>query len=249
MLLRTLYALSLLCFTFMTALPASAQESVLFVGGAPLDTTQPRFIVPLLEEAFARNNIEFHVKSLPSPRSLEMSNSGQADGELHRVYEFHEVSDGRFGNLVRVESQLMSVYLAVFSKRKNKAITSWEDLKGHIVGYQRGRQNVKTYLKEENGDIIASPQNTELGLFKMLVEGRVDYAVSESFEGLRLLRTHPEFNMIAEVGRLKETKIYSYMHVKHAELAKKIGHTLDEMKIDGTFDRIASKIQRELLAE
>ncbi|MGL1862892.1 MAG: transporter substrate-binding domain-containing protein [Pseudodesulfovibrio sp.] len=242
--------LTLLIFTILfCATPAHAQEEVLFVGGAPLDTYQPRIIVPLLEEAFKRNGIEFKAEHYPSPRALLMSNTGIADGELHRIYDFHTASKGKYPNLIRIESHLMSVHVAVFSNVYGTAITKWEDLKECDVGYLRGRQNVKTALEALSEETKTFPQSSELGLFRMLEAGRINYVVSESFEGQRILAAHPEFKAVREVAKLEETKIYAYMNKKHATLAKKIGETLEEMKRDRTFQRIKDHVRTELLAE
>lgn len=227
---------------------AFAVDEVFFVGGAPLDTYQPRVITALLTEAFWRNGIKFRAEHYPSARSLLMSDSGRADGELHRVYEFHEVSQGKYPNLVRIESQLMSIYLAVFSNRKDITIRQWSDMEGAYIGYMRGRQNVKQHLSALK-DASIYPQNTEYGLFKMASDGRVDYAVSESFEGWRMLQQHPELQSVTEVGKLEETKIYAYMNKKHAKLAKRIAATLEDMKRDGSFQRIVDKTVAELLLE
>jgi len=224
-----------------------AQEKKLFLAGAPLDGYQAQIIAPLLREAFKRNNIRIKIESTPSARSLEMTNSGMADGELHRVYDFHAVSEGKYPNLIRIESRMMSVYLAVFSKNKTP-VSSWKALKGHTVAYQRGRQNVQheltAYIREE----YIKPKNSDLIAFRMLANKRVDYVVSESFEGARLISQHPELEGLHEVGRLAETKIYSYMHIKHKELAKAIATTLENMKQDGTNEVIVSDVRNRLLS-
>jgi len=239
--------LNLLAFIFFACGTAHAQDEVLFVGGAPLDSYQPRVIMPLLKEAFKRNGIRFHAEYYPSSRSLLLSNRGEADGELHRVYDFHTVSHGRYPNLVRIESHLMSVYLVVFSKEAGPA-EQWEDLKGFDVGYQRGRQNVKTYLGNALSAEDIHPKNTDLTAFMMLGEGRLDYVVSERMDGQRLIQTHPELKNIKEVGCLKETKIYTYMHKRHAKLAETVAATLEEMKQDGTFQRIVEEVKKEMLS-
>lgn len=225
---------------------ALAQEGVLFVGGSPLDTYQPRVIVPLLEEAFRRNGIEFKAESYPSARSLMMSNSGEADGELHRVYDFAEVSEGRFPNLVRIESELLVIHLSVFSEDP-ATINDWSDLKGADVAYQRGRQNAQNYLEKAVKPKHIHPKNSDILAFRMLANGRVGFVVSESFEGQRMIFKNDEFKDIREVGRLKETRIYAYMHKKHRELAKTIAATLEAMKQDGTYSRIVERVRKELL--
>lgn len=226
---------------------AVAQDEVLFVGGAPLDSYQPQVIVPLLREAFARNGIRFEAEAYPSARSLVMSNSGEADGELHRVHNFAEVSKGRYPNLMRIEFQLMSVYLSVYSK-KSGTISRWKDLKGYDIAFQRGRQNVRAYLENAVGKNDIHPKNTDLTAFYMLAEDRVDYVVAEDFEGQRILQLYPELQGIKAVGRLEETRIYSYINKKHSQLAETIAMTLTDMENDGTYQRIVEDVRASLLA-
>jgi len=244
--MRFIFCFHIVLFLF-SASASFAQDEVLFVGGAPLDTYQPRVIVPLLKEAFKRNGIHFTAKNYPSTRALELSNSGEADGELHRVYDFHVVSKGRYPNLVRIDCQLMSVYRAVFS-RDARRINDSEELKGYRVAYQRGRKAVLHDLGPILGEESLLPKNSDLTAFKMLAEGRVDYVVSESFEGQRMIASNPEFKRIKEVGRLKEARIYAYMHKKHTQLAKAIAATLEEMKRDGTYQKIVDNVRASILA-
>jgi len=219
----------------------------LFVGGSPLDTYQPRTIVPLLEEAFRRNGIDFEARHYPSSRALVLSNSGEADGELNRVSNFHEVSKGEYPNLVRIESHLMTVHLAVFSRR-NTRIDKPSDLKGFNIAYKRGRKNVEKILDGFVFEKDMQPKNSDMTAFSMLAEGRVDYVMSPSFEGQMLIQQNDKFDAIKEVGRIEEVKIYSYMHKKHSGLAETIAASLEEMKQDGTFQRIVEEVRALILA-
>ena len=124
-----------------------AVDEVTFSGGAPIDGYQPRIIVPILKEAFKRNGIRFHAEYNSSLRSLQISNSGMVDGELHRVYEFAELSDGKYLNLIKIESKLLSVWLAAFASKDIK-IETWNDLKGYNVIYYRGGRMLSGSLKE-----------------------------------------------------------------------------------------------------
>lgn len=223
------------------AQPAS-QQSLVFAAGAPLKEYQPCVISSLMREACARLGIAFKTVHYPSPRALEYANSGKVDGDLHRVYDLLKLSDGKYPNLVRINSQLMTIYLAAFAQKGANSVDGLNDLQGYRVGYLRGRQNVHTYLKRY-GNIELVPQNTETALFKMLAAGRVDYVVSESVAGQILLKANAELNSIEEVGRLKATRIYSYVNRRHSKLAKSLANVLESMKKDGSFARITKKAQ------
>lgn len=217
---------------------AAAADKIVFSGGAPLDTYQPKVIVPILTEAFKRNGIEFEAKYYPSLRSLMYSNSGIVDGELHRVYEFHDISGGKYPNLIRIESKLLSIWLSAFSITV-KNIKKWEDLKGYKVIYYRGRKNVEKYLKTHIPFEQISTATTDSQAFEMLAAGRIDVVISESAAGKQIITDDARYLNIKEIVKLEETKIYSFINKKHKDLAPKIAKSLEEMKQDGTFAAIA----------
>ncbi len=233
-----LVSLFIIIFLFTVSSSAIAQGEVLFAAGSPLSSYSSCMIYPLLKEAFKRNGVGFDAKSYPSPRALRMSNSGSLDGELHRVSDFHEVSEGQYPNLVRIECNLLSIYIAAFSNNSDVEISDWNQLVGTKVGFIRGKKYANNFLGEVLMPENIISQNTDLGLFKMLAKGYIDYAIFESLDGQRLVIKHPGFRGIKEVGKLKEKKIYAYMHKKHAALAKKVALTLIEMKKDGSFQKI-----------
>mgnify|MGYP000426774199 CR=1 FL=1 len=222
---------------------ADAVDEVTFSAGAPLDSYQARIIVPILSEAFKRNQISFHAEYYPSLRSLQLSNSGEFDGELHRVYNFFEVSDGKYPNLLRIESLLLSVWLSAFST-KNLKIESWEDLNSYTVIFYRGRKNVEKQLlrvlpKEQIHEV-----NTDEQAFRMLVAGRADIVISESLQGNKIIANNPKLSHVVEVAKMHETKIYAYIHKRHEKLAPQIADTIEKMRADNSFSRIVNDVNK-----
>jgi len=222
-------------FTSITM--AEPITQVRFSGGAPLDSYQPRIIVPILTEAFQRNGIKFDAQYHPSLRSLKMSNSGIMDGQLHRVYNFHQVSAGKYPNLIRIESKLLSVSVAVFA-RKSLKINTWDDLKGYTVIYYRGRKNVESQLKKVLPVEKIGKATTDHQAFRVLAVGGADVVISESTQGKQIIAANPQLAGIIEVVKLEETEIYAYIHKKHKSIASKIAETIEQMKQDGTFEQI-----------
>lgn len=247
----SLIRLSLICFSLVSlivwgqASSGMAGERVTFSAGAPLEDYQALMIVPLLREAFRRQGIEFQAVHAPSERSLVMSNSGEVDGELHRVYDFHRLTEGKYSNLIRIESALLSVYLAAFARRDDINIDSWQGLSGYSVAYQRGRKNLERKLAQvmPEGDVLSL--NSDDQAFSLVAKGRVDVVLSESREGQKRLKRSPELKRLREVKRLQETRIYAYMHHKHRPIVPIIAQTLDAMKQDGSFDAIVNRVNQE----
>ena len=218
-----------------------AGNEIVFTGGASLKSYQPSIIVPILTEAFKRNSIEFRAVYHPSLRSLMLVDSGKLDGELHRVYDFHKVSKGKYPNLIRIESKLLSVWLSIFSAGDIR-ISGWESLKGYRVAYYRGRKDVEIILNKILAPDLINRVNTDQQAFSMLAAGRVDLVISESAQGQMLLESHQKFTNIVEAAKMDESKIYAYMHLKHKKIAAKIAQTLKGMKEDGSFLNIIEQV-------
>jgi len=230
----------ILVFCTVHTVLAKEVKLVSFTGGAPLDSYNPSITVPLLAEAFKRNGIKFYAEYQPSLRSLKLSNSGVFDGELHRVHNFHIVSKAKYPNLLRIESLLLSVWLAAFSTRPLK-ISSWKDLQGLKVAYYRGRKNITNNL-----DQVLMPNNIvrvqdDQHAFMLLATNRVDVVITTSIQGRKITENTAVFAKIIEIGKLEQSKIFAYMHHKHKLLAEKIAATIEQMKADGAFKRIVSE--------
>jgi len=228
------------CFLLLASHLQAANE-VVFTGGAALTSYQPSIIVPILTEAFRRNNSQFRAVYHPSLRSLALSNSGKFDGELHRVYDFHNVSMGKYPNLIRIESELLSVWLSVFSANGIN-ITGWNSLKGYRVAFYRGRKNIELTLNRVLAPELINKVNNDKQAFSMLAAGRVDIVVSDSLQGKILVENHEKFTKIIEAAKIEEAKIYSYMHIKHQKIATEIAETLNGMKEDGSFSKILDQV-------
>ena len=223
-----------------------AIDSITFASGAPLYDYQARVIIPILTAAFKENSIEFNAIALPSLRALETSNSGQLDGELHRVYELHDITNNKYPNLVRINCELLVVELIAFSK-KAIYIKNWQDLSKYRIAYYRGRNNVSNHLNKLAIVPRVNQVNTDTQAFIMLAMDRVDIVISENKVGDNIISSDRRFTNISQVGHLEKTHIYAYMHKKHSALLPKIEKSLTQMKLSGQLQKIANKAEKHLV--
>jgi len=223
---------------FIISSPAAlAVDSITFTSGAPLDEYQPRVIVLILTEAFARHDIKFSAVHLPSLRSLAKANSGEFDGELHRVANLNQITNNQYPNLIKVETKLLSVDLTVFTKKK-LSIVNWADLGRYNIAYHRGRNNVAKLLANSviTGKIYKVKSDRQA--FGMLAAGRVDAVISEKITGHEIINTNIRFEHIVESKILHRSDIHSYTHHKHKKILPRLVKTLNEMKQSGRFEQI-----------
>lgn len=228
------------------ALPVQAQEAFRFSSGAPAEDQKPIVIIPLLTEAFRRLGLEFEAVHRPSRRSVVSSNSGETDGGLHRVHNFHEITQNQYPNLIRINVELMRTNIAFFA-RKGSGIASMKDLEGKTIAYRGGRR----FLERVVGDIPGAKAvavNAEMQVFELLAKGRVDVVGTETAMGAFLIAQNPALMEIEEVLHIHQTRIYSYINKKHAHLVTPLEAALMSMKKDGTFDAISRAAQQTALA-
>jgi polar amino acid transport system substrate-binding protein len=225
----------------LTPLSSQAVEEITFTGGQPLNQYVPSIIIPVLTEAFKRNGIRFKAVHHPSLRSLVYSSTGALDGELHRVYGFPSASGGKYPDLIRIESELLTTWLAIYAT-KQITFDSWEDLKEHKVSYSLGKKvldNILSQLLPKEQILVA---NSDTQAFKMLSGGLVNVVIAGSRTGVDLLEAHSQFSNIKKVKNVHPIRMYSYIHKKHKQLAVKIADTIEQMKKDGSYAKIVESV-------
>ncbi len=206
--------------------------------GSKLDTHQTSIVIRILSEALKKHGYQLKVISNPSARSLILANTGVVDGDLHRVYNFHQLTSNKFPNLYRINSYMMAVKRAAFVMDRKVKIESIEDLGKYNVLYQRGRKDLDTLLPKHVPREQLSTTNYDIQAFKMVHRGRGDVVISELERGKLLIQSNPELKDLSVAAVLSEIKIYTYLHIKHKKLANGLSVTLDEMKKDGSYQKL-----------
>ncbi len=220
--------------------PLSAQESFVFSGGAPLSSPIPSIVIPLLSEAFVRNDLSFEAEYNPPIRSLQLVNAGEKDGELHRTAKLDKTA---YENLHQIDSKLLSVWETVYAVRKDLNIQSWEDLRDLEIAFARDRELTKRRLAELSMFDNVTEAKSHKEAFMMVAAGRADVAITDNLLGWQTINTYrEEFAEISVVGSLEETELYAYIHKKHLALASQLSTTLERMKADGSFQRIVDDV-------
>ena len=135
----------------------------------------------ILTEAYQRIGIELTYVAFPAGRSIKMSNAGKVDGELHRIAGV----DKKFVNLIQIPEMIQEVLYAAFSKDPSLKIKIWQDLSSYRLAVRRGIIDVKQLT--EGMDVTFG--HSDLALFKMLNNSRVDIVVATTTSGLMALKS------------------------------------------------------------
>ena len=203
----------------------------------------------ILSEAYGRIGIEIAARELPGPRSMDMANRGDIDGELFRG----EINGDQFPNLIRIPVPIMYGEIVVFTKDVEFEVVGWDSLRPYSIGIQYGVKEIEDGTK---GMRVEPVRHSEQLLMK-LATGRNDIVVHPRDLGLRTLKTvitqAPEgIDLKALQGimvlepPLQRDALYHYLHSKHAALVPKLTVALQEMADEGLIQRIREKVEAEV---
>lgn len=182
--------------------------------------------------------ISISFEALPAERSLSLSEQGINDGDCCRI---PAVVMGHYKNFIPVNESFMSVRFSAFEKKHLTTIKSFADMKPYTVGTVKGwKLAVKKLEKFKPAEthIVTTPEQ----LFKMLDQGRIDYAVMGYLSGLKSISSLKLKNIKAIIPPLAKKPLYLMLHKKHKNLVPRFNRVIVDMKNDGTIKRLYNKL-------
>ncbi len=210
------------------------------------------FIQSMMSEAFNKLDIDVRVRSMPAERALKDSNSDHgADGETLRT----EYISNKYPNLLKVPEQIFTLNLVAYSVDKDFQTNNWESLRPYHVAHIKGMKAIENKFLFVKPKSIQQIENARL-LFIHLVKKRTDVAVWGLIEGLividKLGRENNELSR--ETGGIRVLKpplktipLYLYLNKRHKGLILKIDHSLKDMKINGSYQKIYERTIGQIL--
>jgi len=227
-------ALILFAFSFQTA-AATSIIHLNVVGQPPLNTsTQEGFLDTVVKEAFRRIGITLQTSSLPAERGLKNSNNGSIDGEMSRVKGIDKV----YTNLIRVPEKIMDWEFVVFSEKVIDLSQGWKVFSGKSVSHINGWKILEKNIP--NDAEVTKTSNID-ELFSLLRKKRTDYVIYEKWAGHYMLRKMPANNIGQHKSTLLVKEVFIYLHKKHKSIVSKLSKSLENMKRDGSYQRLVNK--------
>jgi len=192
---------------------------------------QTGFYDQVLIEAFRRMEQPIEITHLPTERSITNANLGLSDGEFPRIAGL----DGLYTNLIRVPEKIVDFDFVAFTWRDDIQLTDWNSCKPYNVAIVRGWKILEANLAEVKS--LVRVKNQDL-LFSLLAEHRIDIVVYSRFEGYEMIKKHDIQSIRAIEPPLAKREMFLYLNKKHQQLIPAAAKQLQNMKSDGTYDRI-----------
>jgi polar amino acid transport system substrate-binding protein len=197
----------------------------------------------ILKEAYKRIGIDAEVLMLPAQRALLLANS-EGDGAAGRVKSIKKLAPHETSNMIMVPEAITTLRLAVFTKGLDFPVKGWSSLKPYRNGARIGAKILETNVPQDRERVM---QPTNIQLFKMLAEGRIDTVVEWENFGLGVIKELQLSEIKALPNRIVVKDFFHLLHIKHTNLVPKITNALKQMKDDGSYQRIHSEILAEML--
>ncbi len=228
---RTLLVLS---FFLMMTLPIYAEQTlVLSTGGSPplhnLDQTGTLDL--FIKEAFARIGVSVSFKHYPPEEALIKANKGETDGDAVRIDGISSL----YPNLLQVPAIAFKTNFVAFTKNKEIEIAGWHDLKPYNVGVVKG---LKISEKMVTQTISLTKSKDVKSLFNLLKNDKIDIAICEQTFGFKMAKKLGMTDIIIIEPPLAKLLLYIYLHRKHELLIPGLIKVLNDMQIDGTYNKI-----------
>lgn len=232
------------CLSLFSSYSIAKQLS--FSSGTKLDQYQPIFVSSVLEEAFNRINYDFSVSYYPSPRALVLSNTGVADGELHRVANLHSLTEGKYPNLLRIDPAISHVQRAIFAKKSIEQC-DMAALNDASIAFRRGHKLTEKELLSEQYNFSRIFQvTTDLQAFQILTMNRVDFVESSIIVGQQLLKKLNKESEFKPCLIKPSVALHAYIHKKHQKLIPDLQKALMKMKLDGTIETLRQRAKKSV---
>ncbi len=213
-----------------------------FVFTQVINTPDQIIGVEILKVAFERLGIPVAFNFYPGARALEVSSSGKADGEVHRIWEIGTT----YPALKRVPTPINFIETVGFVRKDSEfKIEECGDLKPYGVAIVRGIKHTEIC---SDGVKKLTVSNDGESMMKFLKRGRADIVLDAGFNGRIQLRKLGLESSIKRLPRpLGKLPLYVYVHEKHAALIPKLDDEFQKMVKSGEMSDIREKVIQEVL--
>jgi polar amino acid transport system substrate-binding protein len=196
----------------------------------------------LLTEIYRRAGLGLQIDVLPAPRASLMTLSDKADGELVRIASYGQI----YPQLLRVDPSFYRVSVRAYSlPARSASVQTRDDLRHYSVGSIRGM----IYAQEltENHPALTLTQSP-LQLFRMLVAGRLDVAISTTLSAPSALASLGIKDLDASPD-LARFDLHHYLHIRHKDIAPRIGEVIRRMRDSGELEQVTQQYEAAQLRE
>lgn len=216
---------------FLLCTPVRAGKSLIFCTGG---SSVSQVSLAILEAAYDKLGIAIVCHRLPAARSLDLSSSGQHDGELNRI----EAIEEDYPTLIRIPVPINRLEGVGLTWNRTIDTTNPPHIGGHHIGIKIG--NVYAEKLTRNMPRVTRMID-EHKLLKALKANRLEILVIDRTWATQQLGVHGNEQLHLNEPALVTIPLYHYLHEHNRDLVADITRILETMRDSGEMERIRAE--------
>lgn len=195
----------------------------------------------VLPQLYSKLGITLTIEALPAKRAEYYASAGHCDGEIMRIFD-HGVNNS---NIIRVPTPYYKLETMVFTKvGSNININNIDDLQHYKIAIVRGVKHLEKITQALTNVIKL---NSTQQMMKFLNSNRADIAITNTTDGLLVLKKLKLKN-IKPIGKpLATLDLYHYVHYSNSDLVDQIDHVIQASKKSGELDNLIRSAENKVL--
>lgn len=226
---------SLLYCLFIFSAASAAGEDYHFVSIRGLvEQDIGRIVLP---EVYKRLGLNIKITPMPGKRAEKEASTGNADGEIMRIWSYGEENP----SLIRVPTPYYHLETSAFIRAdSNIRVRSREELKSYSLVRVRGVKHTNNITRGLTR--VSDVENSDQ-LMRFLQEGRAEIALTNTIDGLQVIKERSLEGIVPLPEPLAIEKLYHYIHRDHASLVPKVDAILKEMITSGEMEELIKQAE------
>lgn len=172
-----------------------------------------------MKKAYQTFDYDVSIQILPGERCLLAADSGNIDGDLHRI----DGITNAYTHLRKVNIPLALNFHHAFVKTAKVQVNGYESLRPYRIGFTRGFKAIERGTS--NGFVVVKVADDEAA-FRMLDSGRVDVVVTDLDEGQALVKALALTGIRALEPPVETIELFHYLHERHLALVPLLENAL-----------------------
>ncbi len=197
-----------------------------------------REIIPVIYEKLG---LSVEITPLAGKRAEQEATTGRKDGEIMRIFSYGQNNP----TTLRVPTPYYKLETMAFVKKDSGIkITSKDDLRQYKVAKVSGVKHTDNLSKGLSG--VKDAKSTA-SMMKMLNAGRVDVALTNTVDGLLVLKEIGVTSITPMDKPLAELDLYHYLHESHADMVAKVDAAIQEMVASGEMKSVVAGAEKKII--
>lgn len=197
----------------------------------------------ILRQVYAGIGYNIEIKPFPAKRAQTAAKVGAVDGEIMRIYEYGVQTQ----NVVRVPTPYYQLETTAFVRKGTGVnISDKGDLANYSVAKVSGVKHTDL-ITEGLPDV--SDVNSSRQLFAMLKRQRFDVVLTNTVDGLKVLKDAEIEGVEAISPPLATLKLYHYIHKSKAHLVSIVNQELLRLQASGELANMKKGAEKEIIGE